>query len=131
MTTHTRTIGYAIAEGTSNAAGSTTRGAVDVRGCDAGTVFVKLTNGATGPTQQATASIMIADTDGATPATGAAGADWKTVVTGITAGTANSAVREYAWSFGPGMATHIQVEVGGNTGQAVTCEVLVIENALS
>ena len=84
MTTHTRTIGYAIAEGTSNTAGSTTRGAVDVRGCDAGTVFIKLTNGATGPTVQAEARIMIADTDGATPATGAAGADWKTVVTGQT-----------------------------------------------
>lgn len=131
MTTHTRTLTYAIAEGTSNTAGSTTRGAVDVRGCDAGTVFIKLTNGATGPTVQATASIMIADTDSTTPSTGAAGSDWKTVVTGITAGTANSAVREYAWSFGPGMATHIQVEVTGNTGQTVTCEALVIENALS
>ncbi len=131
MTTHGRTIAYAIAEGTTNTAGSTQRGAVDVRGCDAGTVFVKITNGATGPTVQAEARIMIADTDGTTPATGAAGADWKTVVSGITPGTGNNAVREFAWPFGPGMATHIQVEITGNTGQSVTCEALVIENALS
>lgn len=131
MTTHARTITYLINEGTSNTSGSTQRGAVDVRGVDAGTVFIKLTNGATGPTLQAEARIMIADTDGSTPATGAAGADWKTVVSGITAGTANNAVREFSWSFGPGHATHIQVEVTGNTGQTVTCEAFVIANVLS
>lgn len=131
MTTHTRTITALIAEGTSNTTGSTQRGAADVRGCDAGMVFIKITNGGTGPTTQAEARIMIADTDSTTPATGAAGADWKTVVSGITPGTAANAVREFAWPFGPGQATHIQVEITGNTGQTVTCEAMVIKNVLS
>lgn len=131
MTTHTRTITYLISEGTSNTNGSTTRGAASVLGCDSGVVFVKLTNGGTGPTVQAEARIMIADTDGSTPATAAAGTDWKTVVSGITAGTAANAIREFAWPFGPGHATHIQVEVTGNTGQTVTCEAFVIKNVLS
>lgn len=131
MTTHTRTISYAIAEATGNTSGSTTRGAVDVRGTDSGMVFIKLTNGGTGPTVQAEARIMIADTDSTTPATAAAGTNWKTVVSGITAGTAANAIREYSWPFGPGEATHIQVEVTGNTGQTVTCEALVIKNVLS
>ena len=131
MTTHSRTITYLINEGTSNTSGSTQRGAVDVRGVDAGTVFIKMANGGTGPTVQAEARIMIADTDGSTPAAAAAGSDWKTVVSGITPGTAANATREFAWSFGPGMATHIEVEIGGNTGQTVTCEAFVIANTLS
>lgn len=126
MTTHTRTITYLINEGTSNTSGSTQRGSTDVRGTDAGMVFIKMANGATGPTVQAEARIMVADTDSTTPATGAAGTDWKTVVSGITAGTGNSAVREFRWPFGAGEATHIQVEITGNTGQTVTCEAFVI-----
>lgn len=131
MTTHSRTITYLINEGTSNTSGSTQRGAVDVRGADGGRVCIKMTNGATGPSVQAEARIMIADSDGSTPATGAAGSDWKTVVSGITPGTANNAVREFSWPFCFGEATHIQVEIGGNTGQTVTCEAFVIANTLS
>lgn len=117
----TRTISAIIAEGTGNTAGSTTRGRLDVRGDDGGFVHIKLTNGATGPTVQATASILVADTDGTQPAAASAGADWKTLVSGITAGTAANAVREFVWYYGPGM-THLEVEVTGNTGQTVTCE---------
>jgi len=116
-----RTISAIIAEATSNTAGSTTRGRLDVRGDDGGYVHIKLTNGGTGPTIAATASILVADTDGTQPAAASAGADWKTVVSGISAGTAVNAVREYVWYYGPGVA-HLEVEVTGNTGQAVTCE---------
>lgn len=116
-----RTISAIIAEATSNTAGSTTRSRLDVRGDDGGYVHIKLTNGGTGPTTQAEARILVADTDGTQPAAASAGTDWKTVVSGITAGTIANAVREYVWYYGPGM-THLEVEVTGNTGQTVTCE---------
>ncbi|MEY5100924.1 MAG: hypothetical protein RJA36_3643 [Pseudomonadota bacterium] len=130
MTTHTRTITAVIAESTSNTAGSTTRGRVDARGMDAGWLHIKLTNGGTGPTVQAEARILLSDTDGTQPAAASAGTDWKTAVSGITAGTAANAVREYVWYHGPGM-THIEVEVTGNTGQTVTCEATYCGTVLS
>lgn len=128
--TITTTIAAIIAEATSNAAGATTRGAVDVSGSDGGRVHLRIANGGTGPTAQAVASVMISDVTGSLPATGAAGATWKVAATAITPGTAASAVRDYVWEFGPGH-THIQVEVTGNTGQAVTCEATVMSYVYS
>lgn len=130
MTTHTRVITTVIAEGTSNAAGATTRGVVDVRGADMIKLHVRITNGASAPTIQAEGRIMFADTDGATPATGADGAAWKTEVSGITPGTVASAVRNYVAYF-PGGQTHLQVEITNNTGQAVTCEATCIATTFS
>lgn len=130
MTTHTRTITSIIAEGTSNAAGATTRGVVDVRGADMIKVHVRITNGASAPTIQAEGRILFADTDGATPGAAADGAAWKTEVSGITPGTVASAVRNYVAYF-PGGQTHIEVEVTGNTGQAVTCEATCVATVFS
>lgn len=130
MTTHTRTITSVIAEGTSNAAGATTRGRADVRGADIVKVHIRLTNGGSAPTLAAEARILFSDTDGAQPAAAADGADWKTEVSGITAGTLASAVRNYVGYF-PGGQTHVEVEVTGNTGQAITCECTVVATVLS
>jgi hypothetical protein len=116
----TLTVSTIIAS-TSNAAGGTpTRGVLDVRSQDGGIVTVKLTNGGTGPTTQAVARILIAHNSGSTPSPASAGADWKTVYP-VGGGTAASVVTEAHWRFGREIA-HIEVEVTGNTGQAVTCE---------
>lgn len=128
--TQTRTITAVIAEATSNSAAGTTRGRVDLRGADYGWLHIKLTNGATGPTVQGEARILFSDTDGTQPTAAAAGTDWKTAVSGISAGVANNAVREYVFSFGGGM-THLEVEVTGNTGQAITCEATCVSTVVS
>ena len=53
-----------IAAGTSNAAGATTRGTVDLRTAFGGLLTIKLTNGATGPTVQAVARVLVAHNAG-------------------------------------------------------------------
>jgi hypothetical protein len=111
-----------IIASTSNAATATERGTIDVRDRDGGTVTLKITNGGTGPTLQCEGRILIAHNTGSTPSAAAAGADWKTVFR-FGGGTANSAVTETSWEFGPGVM-HIEVEFTGNTGQAVTVEAI-------
>ena len=64
-TTLTKTPRTLIAASTSNSAGGTTRGTVDLRTAQGGILTVKLTNGGTGPTVQATANILIAHDSGA------------------------------------------------------------------
>jgi hypothetical protein len=111
-----------IVASVSNAADATTRGAIDVRERDGGLITIKMTNGATGPTVPCRARIMVAHTTGATPATAAAGADWKTVEIMIGA-TTNNAVIERKYDFGPAVK-HVQVEFTANTVQAVTVEAI-------
>ena len=105
---------------TSNAAGSTQRGTLDLRTKLGGLLHIKMTNGATGPTVACTANILNAPTDGATPTAASAGADWKTLwsVTGV---TTNSGVFETAVEISAAVQ-HLEVEFTGNTGQAVTVE---------
>lgn len=124
-TTVTKTPRTLIPAGTSNAAGSSTRGTVDLRTAHGGILTVKLTNGATGPTVAATCNILVAHTSGSTPTAGSAGADWKTLwsFSGV---TANSGVVEQAISIDAGVM-HLEVEVTGNTAQAVTCEAFLSE----
>lgn len=110
-----------IAAGTSNAAAGATRGAADLRTAIGGLLTVKLTNGGTGPTVQATVYVMAAHDSGSLPATGAAGTAWKTIAVLGGGGTTASAVTELAFRVPMGVM-HLQVEVSGNTGQAVTCE---------
>lgn len=110
---------------TSNAAGSTTRGTVDLRTAQGGLLTMKLTNGGVGPTLQAQASVLVACTNGATPAAGSAGADWKTLWA-FGGGTAPNLVTEQSFLVDPGVM-HLEVEVTGNTGQAVTCEAFLSE----
>lgn len=124
-TTLTKTPRTLIAAGTSNSAGGTTRGTVDLRTAQGGILTVKLTNGATGPTVAATCNILIAHDSGTTPTAGSAGATWKTIWS-FAGTTANNAITEQSIEVGPGVM-HLEVEVTGNTGQAVTCEAFLSE----
>lgn len=114
-----------IAAATSNAAGSTTRGTVDLRTAHGGLLTIKLTNGGTGPTVQAEARVLVAHNSGTTPTAASAGTDWKTIWVfggGVTA----SAITEQSIAVDAGVM-HLEVEVTGNTGQAVTCEAYLSE----
>lgn len=114
-----------IAAATSNAAGSTTRGTVDLRTAFGGLLTIKLTNGGTGPTVQAEARVLVAHNSGATPTAASAGTDWKTIYV-VSNGTAANTVTE--WSVAVDQSVmHLEVEVTGNTGQAVTCEAFLSE----
>lgn len=124
-TTLTKNPRALIAAGTSNAAGSTTRGTVDLRTAQGGLLTVKVTNGATGPTVPATVNILVAHNSGATPAAAAAGADWKTIWS-FAASTGNNVITEQSITIDPAVM-HLEVEVTGNTGQAVTCEAFLSE----
>ena len=124
-TTLTKTPRTLIAASTSNSAGGTTRGTVDLRTAQGGILTVKLTNGGTGPTVAATCNILIAHNSGATPTAASAGADWKTIWS-FAGTTTNSAITEQSIDIGPGVM-HLEVEVTGNTGQAVTCEAFLSE----
>lgn len=114
-----------IAAATSNAAGATTRGTLDLRTAFGGLLTIKLTNGGTGPTLQAVANVLIAHNAGATPAAASAGADWKTIYL-VGNGTSANTVGE--WNIPIDQAImHLEVEITGNTGQAVTCEAFLSE----
>ena len=111
-----------IAAGTSNAAGATTRGTADLRTTAGESLLtVKITNGGTGPTAQAVVRVLAAHNEGATPAAASAGADWKTIFPEVGNGTTANTVGEWMFRISAGVM-HLEVEVTGNTGQAVTCE---------
>lgn len=114
-----------VAAGTSNTAGSTTRGTVDLRTAGGGLLTVKITNGATGPTAQAVCNVLVAHNAGATPAAASAGADWKTIWS-IGGGTANSGVTEQSMVVDESVM-HLEVEFSGNTAQSVTVEAFLSE----
>lgn len=105
----------------SNAAGATTRGTIDLSTAYGGIVTMKITNGATGPTVQCEGRVLISHAD-TLPAAASAGANWKTIWR-FGGGTANSAVTEQSFQFGPEVR-HLEVEFTGNTGQAVTVEAI-------
>lgn len=124
-TTATKTPRTLIAAATSNTAGSTTRGTLDLRTTFGGILTVKLTNGGTGPTVQAVANVLIAHNSGSTPTAASAGTDWKTIAS-VGNGTTASTIGE--WSFLIDQSVmHLEVEVTGNTGQTVTCEAFLSE----
>ncbi len=114
-----------IAAATSNAAGATTRGTVDLRTAFGGLLTIKLTNGGTGPTLQAEARVLVAHSTAATPTAGGAGTDWKTIYV-VGNGTAASTVGEWSIPIDQSVM-HCEVEITGNTGQAVTCEAFLSE----
>ena len=115
--------GAVLVSSTTNAAGSTTRGRLDVSAADGGEIRWRMTNGGTGPTTQCEARIMVARKQGSMPSAAAEGTgddDWKQVYVqggGVTA----SAKTRGVYTFGPETA-YVQVEFTGNTGQAVTVE---------
>jgi hypothetical protein len=109
---------------TSNAAGSNfQRGTLDCRELDGGVITMKVTNGGTGPTLPCQVRVLMAHDTGATPTAAAAGTVWKTRYLAAS-DSVNSSVREFSFEFNPGYS-HIEVEMGGNTGQAVTVEAMV------
>ncbi len=110
-----------IVASTSNAAGATTRGTIDLRTVDfGGLLTIKITNGATGPTASCEARVLVAHDDGATPAAASAGAAWKTDYV-FSGGTAANDITEQSYNVIPGVQ-HLEIEFTGNTGQAVTVE---------
>lgn len=124
-TTLNKTPRTLVAAGTSNAAGATTRGTVDLRTAQGGLLTVKITNGGTGPTAQCQCNILVAHNSGATPAAASAGPDWKTIWK-FGGGTTNSAQTEQMIQIDAGVM-HLEVEFTGNTGQAVTVEAILSE----
>lgn len=110
-----------IVASTSNTAGSTTRGTLDVSSKYGGIVTLKITNGATGPTVQCEGRVLVSHED-TLPAAGSAGADWKTIWR-FGGGVTNNAVTEQSYVFGPEVR-HIEIEFTGNTAQAVTVEAI-------
>lgn len=113
----------AIVSSATNAAGSTTRGRLDCTSVDGGIVTFRITNGATGPTVQCEARILVAHKGASMPAAAAEGTgdtDWKRVYV-IGGGTTNSASTRGVYRFGPEVA-YLEVEFTGNTAQSVTVE---------
>ncbi len=107
----------------SQAAAGTTRGRLDCSTVDGGIVTFRMINGATGPTAQCVARILIAHKGAAMPAAAAEGTgatDWKQVYEIGGGVTANGSFRS-SYRFGPEVA-YLEVEFTGNTGQAVTVE---------
>lgn len=113
-----------IAAGTTNAAGSYTRATLDLRGKIGGWLTVKvLNNGALGA--QAVATVLIAHNDGATPAAAAKGANWKTFR--VLGGNGLVSANESEWSTLIHGVQHMEIEIGGNTTNSVTCEAYFTE----
>lgn len=109
----------------SAAVGTPVRGTVDLRTAQGGLLTMKITNGATGPTVAATATVSIAHNAGATPTAGAEGSDWKRLYQ-VAGTTTNSDVQQWAIDIPPGVM-HLQVAFADNTGQAVTVEAFLSE----
>lgn len=126
MTTTTLTkTARTVVTSSSNTAGSTTRGTLDLRTKHGGILTMKITNGATGPTIACTGNVLIAHNSGSTPTAASAGTDWKTLwsFAGL---TSNSGIVERSIEIGPGVM-HLEAEFTGNTGQAVTVEAFFSE----
>lgn len=123
--TATKSARTLIAAATSNAASGTTRGTLDLRTAFGGLLTVKITNGGTGPTVQAVANVLVAHNAGSTPTAASAGSDWKTVYQ-VGNGTTASTVGEWSIPIDQSVM-HLEVEITGNTGQAVTCEAYLSE----
>jgi len=122
MATATKTVTTLVAS-VANAAGSTTRGAIDLRTALGGIVTYKIINGGTGPTLQCVANLLIAHNAGATPTANPAGTDWKTIYT-VGNGTTAATIGEWNYVFGPEIM-HLEIEFTGNTVQPVTVEAFV------
>lgn len=109
--TATKTLRTLISAATSNSAGGTTTSTVwDLRTAFGGILTIKITNGATGPTELAVARVQISGDN----------SNWKTHLTFV-GPNGNNAVGEYSPPIHDGIM-YLRVVVDSNTGQAVTCE---------
>lgn len=118
MSTATKTARSVVAS-TANTSGSTTRGRVALTTAFGGILTFKMTNGATGPSAQCVANVLVAHND-SQPAAGSAGADWKTIYS-VGNGTTANTVGEYSLSI-PSAVMQLEIEFTGNTAQSVTVE---------
>lgn len=114
-----------VVSSSTNTAGSTTRGTVDLRTAGGGRLTGKITNGGTGPTLPCEMRVLVAHTTGTTPTAASEGTDWKTIATFVASTTAN-AVAPFSLIVDPGVM-HLEVEFTGNTGQSVTVEAFLSE----
>jgi len=115
-----------IVANTSNAAGATTRGRLDMNAVQGPSLLtVKIVNGGTGPTLPCTAAVLVAH-NATLPVVGPAGTDWKTFFPPVSPGTGASATLESAYQIPPSVMC-LEVEFTGNTGQAVTVEAYLSE----
>jgi len=118
-TTLTKSVTTLIAAATSNAAGATTRGTVDLRTSIGGLLTIKINNSGT-LGAQAVANILAAHNTGTTPTAASAGTDWKTLYS-VGNGTVSGTTGEWSYRVPEGVM-HLEVEITGNTTNAVTCE---------
>lgn len=105
-----------IAAGTSNAPGTSTNGTeLNLSAAYGAVVTARITNGATGPTVGADVVVYVGGATGE-----------KREFARVTAPTTNSAVTDFVIEIPPA-AMFVNVDVTGNTGQAVTAEVFAHE----
>ena len=117
-TTITKTAREIVAAGTSNAAGATTRGRLDLQTAMGGLLTMKINNAGT-LGAQCEGRVLVSH-NATMPAAASAGADWKTIWKfggGITSGVTT----EQSFEFGPGIMS-LEVEFTGNTTNACTVE---------
>lgn len=113
-----------VAAATSNAAAGVTRGTIDLEATYGGMLTLKMINGATGPTVQCVANVLISH-NATLPAAASAGADWKTMYM-VGGGVVANAVTELAIPIDSSIMA-LEVEFIGNTGQAVVVEAFLSE----
>jgi hypothetical protein len=124
MATAIKTVRTLVAAGTSNAAAGTTRGTLQLSTPLGGILTLLMTNGASAPTVQCTANVLIAH-NAALPTAASQGVDWKLIYSVGGGVTANALTPGY-WEFGPGVM-NLEVEFTGNATNAVTVEAFVSE----
>lgn len=115
--------GAVLVSSAANTAGSTTRGRLDCSAADGGMIRWRMTNGATGPSAQCEARVLIARKQSSMPAAAAEGTgddDWKEVWR-QGGSTTNNQVTRGSYVFGPEVA-YVEIEFTGNTAQSVTVE---------
>lgn len=120
----TKTARTLVASVSKAAASADIFGTIDLEATYGGMLTIKMTNGATGPTVQCTANVLIAH-NATLPAAAVAGADWKTMHT-LGGGLGIGAVTEIAIPIDTSVM-NLEVQFTGNTGQAVTVEAFLSE----
>lgn len=113
----------AVVTSAAKAAATVTRGRLDCTGVDGGILTFRITNGATAPTAQATAKVLVAHKGSSMPTAASEGTgdtDWKQVYE-LGAGTTNAASTRGVYHFGPEVA-YLEVEFPTHTGNDVTVE---------
>lgn len=124
-TTLVKTPRTIVAPQTLSAGAAAVRGVVDLRTAQGGVLTIKISNGATTLGNPCICKILIAHNSGATPASGPAGSDWKTIQS-FSGGVAASTSTEKMFIIDPSIM-HLQVEFFGNTTGGVDIEAYLSE----